>query len=116
MPKMKESRRTKGEHMRRATDHRALVLEVVATIPVAATRDAVQKEVALLSKAGGFAVNAISAMVSTLLREGLIGRRDDETLFVTQIGFDWLANADFTRALPAPHERPGRRKKGGKHA
>lgn len=96
---------------RRATDHRALVLEVVATTPVAATRDAVQKEVAIMSPRDEFNVNAISAMVSTLLREGLIGRRDDGTLFVTQRGFEWLREGDFTRALPAKHERPGRRKK-----
>lgn len=106
MPRMREVKRE-----RRATDHRALVLEVVATIPSAATRDAVQKEVLANKTDERFGANQISAMVSTLLKEGLIGRRDDGTLFVTATGFEWLRGADFTRALPAPHEKPSRRKK-----
>lgn len=96
---------------RRATDHRALVLEVVATIPSSATRQAVQRETLKERTDGSFGANQISAMVSTLLRDGLIGRRDDATLFVTAMGFEWMRSADFTRALPAPHERPSRRKK-----
>jgi predicted transcriptional regulator len=92
-----------------ATDHRALVLEVVATTPTIATREAVQNEIAGMKMFDN--KNAISAMVSALLREGLIGRREDNTLFVTESGMRWLSEADFTRALPAPHTRPGRRKK-----
>jgi predicted transcriptional regulator len=99
------------KRMRRATDHRALVLEVIATIPTAATRAAVQKEVASMSDLSEFNVNAISAMVSTLMREGLIGRKEDGTLFVTIVGLDWLSFGRFDRALPAPHTRPGRKKK-----
>lgn len=108
MPKMREVKKWS----RRATDHRALVLEVVATTPSAATRDAVQREVLANKIDEAFAANQISAMVSTLLKEGLIGRRDDGTLFVTQVGFEWLRSADFTRALPPPGApRPSRKKK-----
>lgn len=112
MPKMKEVR-----HYRRATDHRAIVLEVVATIPVAATRDAVQKEVeaeATKMAYSGFHKNAVSAMVSELLREGLIGRKEDGTLFVTSLGLDWMVNASFDRALPSPHTKPKRKKQSKK--
>lgn len=103
MPRMKEVKR-----LRRATDHRALVLEVVATTPVVATREAVQSEVAGLSN--DFHRDAISAMVSTLLRDGLLGRRDDGTLFVTAIGMDWLTHGEFDRALPKPHTKTRKKK------
>lgn len=112
MPKPR-IRKTKPMY-RRATDHRSLVLNVAATTPAAATRAAVQDEVVReAAKVGNFEfhLNAVSAMVSELLREGLLGTRDDGTLFVTQYGLDWLQNADFTRALPAPHTKPGRKKR-----
>lgn len=86
-------------YQRRATDHRALVLEVIATTPEIATR-------------AEFNINSISAMVSSLKHEGLIAVREDGTLFVTPLGLEWLNKAAFDRALPAPHtKRPGRRKK-----
>lgn len=103
--------RIRRKALRRATDHRALILEVVATIPISATRAAVQEEALREAKGSGFHVNAISAMVSHLLSQGLLGTRDDATLFVTLYGMEWLTNADFTRALPAEHSRPGRKRK-----
>lgn len=106
MPKMKEVQK----RMRRATDHRAVVLEEIATAPYAATRDAVQAQVA---KAGykEFHKDAISAMVSELLRIGLVGRKEDGTLFLTTAGLEWLTHGDFTRPLPPPHIKPNRRGK-----
>lgn len=103
MPKMKETK-----HIRRATDHRAIVLEEIATAPYVATRDAVQAAVA---KAGyrEFHANAVSAMVSELLRIGLIGMKEDRTLFLTQSGLEWITKGDFTRPLPGFIERPARR-------
>lgn len=101
------------EHRRRATDHRALVLEVVATTPDKATRDAVQREVLRCRTDDRFGVNQISAMVSTLLREGLLGRRDDDSLFVTSVGLDWLHHATFDLPLPKPYTKTSRRKPGG---
>lgn len=98
------------EQFRRATDHRALVLEVVATIPEAATRDAIQHEAFRYRTDDRFGMNQISAMVSHLLRQGLIARREDATLFITGLGLDWLKNAMFDRSLPEPHTRPGRRR------
>ena len=95
----------------RATDHRALVLEVVATTPNAATREAVTKEVEANRTDDRFRYNQIAAMISHLLQEGLIGRREDGTLFVTAPGFEWLRDGDFTRQLPAPHTKPKRSKK-----
>lgn len=100
------------KQLRRATDHRALVLEVVATIPVAATRAAVQEEILREAKGTSFHVNAISAMVSHLLSQGLLGTRDDSTLFVTLYGMEWLAGGDFTRSLPREHTKPKRKKRG----
>jgi hypothetical protein len=111
MPRPKIVRHQIAGQQRRATDHRALVLEVVATIPQAASREAVQKEVLVNRTDDRFDHNQISAMVSRLLTEGLIGRRDDGTLFVTALGFEWLRKADFTRELPAPHTKPTRSKK-----
>lgn len=108
MAKMRETK----PRQRRATDHRAIVLEVVATIPTTATRDAVQAEVARENRQSDFNKDAISAMVSTLRKEGLIGVRDDGTLFVTELGFTWLRTAAFDLPLPGPYTKPGRRKRG----
>src|SRR3954465_2359783 len=93
---------------RRATDHRALVLEVVATTPSAATRKAIEAEVLANRTDERFGHNQIAAMVSSLLRFGLIGRREGSTLLVTTLGLEWLQAADFTRELPAPHTKPKR--------
>jgi hypothetical protein len=95
---------------RRYTDHRAAVLEEIATAPYVATRDAVQKAVMKMGMQE-FHANAVSAMVSELLRVGLVGRKEDGTLFLTQVGLDILQHGDFTRPLPAEHEKPNRRGK-----
>lgn len=96
---------------RRATDHRAIVLEVIATTPEVATRAAVQAEVARNTARDEFSINAISAMVSELRRQGMIAVREDATLFVTPLGLEYLSKAAFDRALPEPYKKPGRKKK-----
>lgn len=97
---------------RRASDHRALVLEVVATAPYATHRAAVQEEVAKLSQPHDFGPLQISAMVSSLLSAGLLGTREDKTLFITQHGLDWITTAAFDRKLPEPGiPRPRRKRK-----
>lgn len=113
-PRIKKPRppkppRERKPRTRRASDHRALVLEVVATAPYSATRDAIQDEVAKLSQPHDFGPLLISAMVSSLLAGGLLGRKEDGTLFITQHGLDYLKHAAFDRKLPEPGiERPGR--------
>lgn len=106
MPKTKEVK-----HIRRATDHRAIVLEEIATAPYVATRDAVQKQVAKAAGYQEFHANAVSAMVSELLRIGLVGMKEDKTLFLTTSGLEWITKGDFTRPLPGFIERPRRRGK-----
>lgn len=96
---------------RRATDHRAAVLEVVATTPAAATRAAVQREAIGVVGDGRFGANQASAMVSTLLALGLLGTRDDGTLFVTARGLDYLTTAAFDLPPPPPYTKPNSRKR-----
>lgn len=84
-----------------ATDHRALVLESVATAP-RATRTTVAKDCVGVD----FGARAVQSMLWQLRHEGLIGMDDEGVLFVTKAGFGWLTNGRFDRALPCPHERP----------
>jgi hypothetical protein len=90
-----------------ATDHRALVLESVATAPRGATRPSVIEDCV----GEGFTRSMVLVMLWQLKREGLVGE-SDEVLFLTRAGFDWLTQGRFDRPLPEPgHPRPGARKR-----
>lgn len=91
----------------RATDHRAIVLESVATSPAAASIDTIKADAAAI---GWTHNNQISAMVSNLLHIGLLGR-SESGLFVTKLGMEWLLTGRFDRALPAPYTKPKRKRK-----
>lgn len=110
MPKMKEVRRGKKKLDRRWTDHRAAVLEEVATAPYTTTRAAVQAAVLKMGYSD-FHKDSISAMVSRLLSDGYLGMKEDQTLFITAVGLECLTHGDFTKPLPGFRERPGRQGK-----
>lgn len=89
-----------------ATDHRALVLEAVATSPVNPTEKAIVADAATTE----YTAKKVGSMIWQLRKEGLIQRREDGTYAITQAGLDWLTHGRFDRALPAEHVRPGARK------
>lgn len=92
----------------RASDHRALALEEVATSP---TEPSINKVCSSLASSE-FASDLVYKMVYQLLQEGLIGRREDGELFITQTGLDYLTHARFDLPIPEPRRpRPGARKK-----
>lgn len=92
---------------RKATEHRALVLESVATAPGGATADSVCKDCV------GHAFNrhAVYAMLWQLRREGLVGRDDKDTYFLITAGLERIQYGDFTRSLPEYAPRPRARRK-----
>jgi hypothetical protein len=92
-----------------ATDHRALVLESVATSPIPATVAAIVAD--CTGADPEFTPKKVKAMIWWLRREGLVGDDDKGTgHFITKAGLDWLAHGRFDRALPTDHIRPGARK------
>ncbi len=108
MPQMKETRRSTR---RSATDHRALVLESVATSP-RATLDAIRAD--CTAALPSFTEKKVDAMVWWLRRVGLINRGEDGVHVLTKTGLEWLTSGRFDRALPEYAERPGARKPRGK--
>lgn len=94
---------------RSATEHRAIVLESVATAPGDATRDAIAKDAAAI---GWTDRKQIVTMVHQLKREGLIGVKESgDGFFLTVAGLEALQHGAFDRKLPEFAERPkGRRK------
>lgn len=94
-----------------ATDHRAKVLEAVATNPGIATHD----EIARDCTDHEFDRNKVLKMVRQLRKEGLLGKADNDAgHFITRAGLEYLTDGCFDRGLPCPHERPrarGKRKK-----
>jgi hypothetical protein len=91
-----------------ATDHRALVLESVATNPRGASAELIIADCASET----FQRAVVKSMIWQLRAEGLIGRDDAGTgHFITKAGLDWLTHGRFDRALPAPHTRPGRQRR-----
>ncbi|MDZ4344095.1 MAG: hypothetical protein U1E51_16875 [Candidatus Binatia bacterium] len=101
---MKEQRRRHAW----ATDHRAKVLEAVATNPGIATHDEIVRD--CLDE--DFDRNKILKMVLQLRKEGLIGRADSVAgHFITRAGLEYLTGGQFDRGLPCPHERPNGRGK-----
>jgi hypothetical protein len=93
-----------------ATDHRALVLESVATSPAPATVDTIRRD----AVSDDFPRAVVDSMIWQLRKEGLIARRDDSSYHVTQAGLDWLTTGRFDRPLPElGTPRPGARKPRG---
>ncbi len=101
-------------HLHWATDHRAKVLEAVATNPGVATPDEIVRD----CLGDDFDRTKVLKMVLQLRKEGLIGRSDvrkDDGAghFITKTGLEYLTCGQFDRELPSPHERPkgrGKRK------
>lgn len=92
-----------------ATDHRAVVLESVATSPVPATLDSIVKDAHAI---GWNNRQQIATMVNQLSREGLIGRNAGGDWFITAAGLAYLTVGRFDRALiESGHPRPKARKK-----
>lgn len=85
----------------KATDHRAVVLESVATCPEACTMDHIVRD----STGPDFIPRNILTMVYQLAKEGLLARREDRSFFITTLGLAWLTHGCFDRALPAHHTR-----------
>ena len=95
------------------TDHRACVLEAVATSPNPPSATEIGVEV--LRACPSFRNRDVAAaMVSQLRREGLISMNDERGYFITKAGFDLLAKGVFTRELPAEHTKPKRKKREAK--
>lgn len=88
-----------------ATDHRAVVLESIATSPWLATHDSIAADCVSTE----FTRKSVMTMLNQLQREGLVGRVDPG-FFVTRAGFSWLTEGRFDRKLPEYAERPGSRK------
>lgn len=86
-------------------EHRAAVLESIATSPSPATNASIRADCV----EEGFSAKNVLTMVSQLQREGLIGRID-QGYFITRAGFDYLTGGRFDRKLPEAHERPKSRR------
>lgn len=91
---------------RKATEHRALVLESVATAPGGATSASVQRDCV----GHDFNKHAVAVMLWQLRREGLVGRDDEDKYFLTTTGLERIQYGDFTRSVPEFAERPKARK------
>jgi len=90
-----------------ATDHRALVLESVATSPLGTLAGIISDCTAVDAS---FTPKKIGAMVWWLRRIGLIQLNDFGRYTLTKLGLEWLTDGRFDRALPKDHTRPGARK------
>ena len=100
-------------YKRRATDHRALVLESVATNPSGASK----KDIVSDCEAPDFTPPMIDSMIWQLRKEGLIGRDDKNGHFITQAGLNYLRIAAFDlqpppMGLPRPKARKPRKQHG----
>jgi hypothetical protein len=91
---------------RKATEHRALVLEEIATAPEGATIKSVCT--ALTNEA--FPYHSVWTMVWQLRKEGLVGMGSEGYLHLTEFGVAYLYQTDFTRKLAEFTERPKARK------
>jgi hypothetical protein len=92
---------------RAATDHRALVLEAVATSPTRPTVALIVKDCA----GTDFKPTSVNTMVWYLRKNGFIGLDDKGQHFITTVGLDYLVSARFDRELPSEHKRPHSKKK-----
>ena len=91
-----------------ATDHRAAVLESVATSPTPPNTAQITAD----SRSIAPDLNRKNAqtMLSTLRRKGMVGMNENGTHFLTSAGFDYLTNGSFDKPLPTYAERPGSRR------
>jgi hypothetical protein len=99
-----------------ATDHRAIVLEAIATSPVPPRMVDIIEDAQSLDSS--FKPDVIRSMVWQLDHEGLIGRtpvilmtRERDTYHITKAGLDALVSWRFDKALPSEHTRPKARGK-----
>lgn len=86
-----------------ATDHRAVVLESVATQSFPTISSIIHD-----CTSHDFTEKNVKTMLWQLVREGLIIKVGSHFM-ITQSGLDWLRHGRFTRALPAPHTRTRRK-------
>lgn len=94
---------------RRATDHRAIVMESVITYPGAPTLEEIVTEcVAALPTLNR---HKADAMVRQLRTEHLLGVNESGGHYLTDAGLDYFKAGVFDRALPKDHERPKSRKR-----
>ena len=105
---MKEHRPHPRRKILLATDHRALVLESVATSPKPPTGNQVCQDCVTPED---FSSKNVLTMLDTLRREGLIGMNENKTHFLTKAGLHYLTNGRFDKALPEYAERPKSRRK-----
>lgn len=90
----------------RATDHRGVVLEAIASSPWHPARPEVLKDCV----GPDFSAKNVGTMINQLGREGLVQRTATGQYFLTQAGYAYLQQAAFDRALGEFTERPGGRK------
>lgn len=95
------------KHARRATEHRLLVMEAVATCPEQCSLETIKKD----CSSADFPSHSVVVMVWQLCREGLLGRSEESYYFLTEFGLAYLYAADFTRGLPEYAPRPKARRK-----
>jgi hypothetical protein len=91
-----------------ASDHRALVLESVASEPGLSTLKTVLKD----CEGPAFPHTAVASMLWWLCHIGLLDRTNLGVYIVTDQGFIWLEKASFKFPLPELGKaRPGARRK-----
>jgi hypothetical protein len=90
----------------KATEHRVLVLEEVATAPEGAT---IKSTTAALTN-DLFPYHSVWNMIWQLRKEGLLGMGAEGYLHLTEFGLRYLQQTDFSRALPEFTPRPKARK------
>jgi Fe2+ or Zn2+ uptake regulation protein len=96
-----------AKSQRRATDHRATVLEAVATFPGSPTGEDIVKDCATAS----YTPKMVRTMLDALVRFGLIRRSDQKTFSITAVGLEYLTLARFDRAIGEFAPRPKARRK-----
>ncbi len=82
-----------------------MVLESIATSPTATIAN-----IRTDCVGHAFSQHAVDAMVWQIRREGLVGRSDTDTYFITQAGLSYMQSTDFTRELPEYAPRPKARR------
>ena len=91
----------------KATEHRVLVLEEVATAPEGAT---IKSTTTALSNEA-FPYHSVWNMIWQLRKEGLLGMGEEGYLHLTEFGMTYLYTQDFSRKLPEFAERSKARRK-----
>lgn len=112
MERLRRDRRKVVE--RRATEHRALVLEAVATSPHPATLASIVRDCTLVDK--DFKPGPIKSMTDWLWREGLLAKsypmgRELPHFTITTEGLMWLTQGRFDIKVMEYAPRPKARKR-----